>query len=134
MRCAEPDCQSDTTAVEQSARVRGSHARLNDLRGFLWGQVETVRFGSLADIGEGFQGYPLFPQKRTCSSSASMSAMCQKRTSIIKKRLTRDGHVSIAKQSNRASVTRRQTSPSGRPVLLTIASIITASNAVAGDN
>ena len=35
-----------------------------------------VCYGSLADIGEGYQGCPLYPQKRTCSSSASMSAMC----------------------------------------------------------
>jgi hypothetical protein len=45
--------------------------------------VRDVRYGSLADIGEGYQGCPLYPQKRTCSSSASMSAMCQKQTLTI---------------------------------------------------
>jgi hypothetical protein len=39
--------------------------------------IQNVRFGSLADIGEGYQACPLYPQKRTCSSSATMSAMCQ---------------------------------------------------------
>ena len=42
--------------------------------------LSNVRYGSLADIGERIQGCPLYPQKRTYSSSASMSAMCQKRT------------------------------------------------------
>jgi hypothetical protein len=37
----------------------------------------NVRFGSLADIGEACQGCPLYPQKQTCSWSASMSAKCQ---------------------------------------------------------
>ena len=31
----------------------------------LFRRSEHVRFGSLADIGEGFQGCPLYPQKRT---------------------------------------------------------------------
>jgi hypothetical protein len=44
-------------------------------RRFSRGEV-NVRYGSLADIGEGYQGCPLYPQKRTCSSSASMSDMC----------------------------------------------------------
>ena len=38
--------------------------------------VWNIRFGSLADIGEGYQGCPLYPQKGTCLSLASMSAMC----------------------------------------------------------
>ena len=42
--------------------------------------LSNVRYGSLADIGEGFRDVRFTPQKRTYSSSASMSAMCQKRT------------------------------------------------------
>jgi hypothetical protein len=37
------------------------------------------RFGSLADICEGYQRCPLYPQKRTCSSSASMSVCARSR-------------------------------------------------------
>ena len=40
----------------------------------------NVRYGSLADIGEGFRDVRFTPQKRTYSSSASMSAKCHKRT------------------------------------------------------
>ena len=35
-----------------------------------------VGFGSLADIRERTRGCPLYPQKQTCSSSASTSAKC----------------------------------------------------------
>jgi hypothetical protein len=55
-------CPQLNWIVDPPPRVYGTHV--------------NVRFGSLADIGEGYQGCPLYPQKRTCSSSASMSAMC----------------------------------------------------------
>ena len=42
--------------------------------------TRQVRFGSLADIGEGIRDVRFTPEKRTCSSSASMSAMCHERT------------------------------------------------------
>ena len=32
--------------------------------------LSAVRYGSLADIGEGYQGCPLYPQKRTCGEPA----------------------------------------------------------------
>ena len=35
-----------------------------------------VRFGSLADIGEGYQGCPLFPQKRTCIIVGHQCPLC----------------------------------------------------------
>jgi hypothetical protein len=39
-----------------------------------------VRFGSLADVREWISDVRFNPQKQTCSSAASMSAKCQKRT------------------------------------------------------
>src|SRR5262249_16745886 len=45
-----------------------------------------VRFGSLADTDEGYQGCPLYPTKQTCSAPASMSAKCHKRTFFLARR------------------------------------------------
>ena len=42
--------------------------------------IVNVRYGSLADIAKAHPGCLLYPQKQTCSSSASMSAKCHKPT------------------------------------------------------
>src|SRR5262245_31747825 len=83
MRCAEPDCQSDTTAVEYSARVRGSSRWLmTGPRGHLCGQsregnvdlhrlamVEELtyaasRFYRVAEIEIGFRAYEIVDRDR----------------------------------------------------------------------
>jgi hypothetical protein len=38
----------------------------------LWCSVVLVRFGSLADIGDGYHGCPLHPQERTCSAGINV--------------------------------------------------------------
>jgi hypothetical protein len=83
--CSLPDQeQIPTTRGSPAPRRRGRCSTPNIGRDLDGCQVRTrsadVRYGSLADFGEGYQGCPLYPQRRTCSSSASMSAMCQKRT------------------------------------------------------
>ena len=43
-------------------------------------RAPRVRFGSLADIGKPIRDVRFTPQKQTCSSSESMSALCHQET------------------------------------------------------
>ena len=76
------DLRCDHFNGSRSSRRQVKYSILYKVRGL---KRRDVCFGSLADK-RADQGCPLYPQKRTCSSSASMSAMCQKQTSGIRGR------------------------------------------------
>ena len=81
--------------------------------------MRDVRYGSLADIGEEYQGCPLYPRKRTCSSSGSMSAMCHKRTWLVafvplgghpherKEEMSMQRKLALDKMNSREEINRR---------------------------
>jgi hypothetical protein len=71
-------------------------------------RIEPVqgRFGSLADIRESGRECPLYPQKRTCSSSVSMSAKCHKRRRVEPRRsIEREGDDVVATFEREVGVT-----------------------------